>query len=126
MLRTGRLLTNCCHGQNRQSTRRLMHFFLPVTNRLEPAEALYGLYLLQASSTAAPQVPPWLPVGIYSAWCPWAAGEQPAPLWASADLQGASAPHLENLLSSPSWLQSCFSPISPPSQLLLRSSFSLL
>ena len=63
---------------------------------------IHGLYLLQASSTDVPQVPPWLHMDIYSAQYPWAAGEQPAPPWASAGLQGASASHLEDLLPSSS------------------------
>jgi len=52
--------------------------------------ALHGLCLFQASFTVALWASPWLDVEICSMQCPWAAGRQPVPLWASPGLQGES------------------------------------
>jgi len=60
----------------------------------------FSCSLLGATSSAAPWAPPWLHMEICSAWCPWAAGGQPAPPWASPGLPGASALGLEHLLPS--------------------------
>lgn len=48
-----------------------------------PVRALRGPCLLQASFAAALWAPAWLHVEIFSAWCTWAAGGQPASLQAS-------------------------------------------
>ena len=82
---------------------------------------IHGLYLLQASSTAALETPLWLHLEICKG--------QPAPPWASPGLQGAAALRLEHLL--PSFctdLDGCravLSCLTPLSQLLLCSSFSI-
>ena len=83
-----------------------------------------------AVSIAAPWALPWLPVELYSAWCPWAAGVQPSPLWASPGLQGTSALCLDHLLpSSCTDLDGCRAVslpfLTPISQLLLPISVSL-
>ena len=91
---------------------------------------LRGLHLLQPTSTAAPQVPPWQQREICSVWCPWAVEGQPAPLWASPGLQGAAALCPDHLLPSCADLGGCkaasLSCLTLLSQLLLCSSFSLL
>ena len=91
---------------------------------------LRGLHLLQPTSTAAPQVPPWQQREICSVWCPWAAEGQPAPPWASPGLQGAAALCPDHLLPSCADLGGCkaasLSCLTLLSQLLLCSSFSLL
>lgn len=76
---------------------------------------LRGLHLLQPTSTAAPQVPPWQQREICSVWCPWAAEGQPAPPWVSPGLQGAAALCPDHLLPSLGCPQGCFSPVSSPS-----------
>lgn len=62
-------------------------------------QCIHELCLLQASSTVAPWAPPWMNREIRPVWCPWAAGGQPAPPWASSGLQGGSALSLEHLLT---------------------------
>ena len=108
---------------------------LPATLQLlsepVPVWAQHGPCHLQASSTAALWAPPWLHVEICSVWCPWAAGGQPAPLWASPGLQGAAAVCLEHHLlpSSCADLGGCRATsvpsLTPLSQLQLHSTVSL-
>lgn len=64
------------------------------------AGALHGLFLFQASSTAALWASPWLHVEICFVWYQCAAGGQSAPLWASLRLQRTAALCLEHLLPS--------------------------
>lgn len=59
-----------------------------------------GCDLLQVPSTDALLAPPWLHGEICSMWCLWAARGQPASMWVSLGLQGASAPLLEHFLPS--------------------------
>jgi len=93
--------------------------------------SLWAMASFRQHPPPAMRAPPWLHMEICSAWCPWAAGQHPTPLYVEHALWDAwnfcSASGASPALLYCCWfLQDYFSFLTPLSQLLFCSNFPFL